>query len=68
MTLKELRETKQLTQAEVAKKLDVNQSAVSHWERGSHNITQKYLKKLAAIYGVTVDELLSDKKGANTVQ
>ena len=46
-----------LTQAEVAKRLNVDQTAVSHWERGDNPPLQKYRPQLAALYGVTVDEI-----------
>lgn len=58
MTLRELREAAGLTQVQVAKKLVVDQGAVSNWERGVNAPSVKYHKKLAKLYGVTVDELL----------
>lgn len=57
MTLKELRTRSGLTQAQVGKKVDVNQSAVSWWETGKWPPLRKYRKKLARLYGCTVDEL-----------
>lgn len=59
MTLKELRQRTGLTQEQVGKKLDVNQSAVSWWEMGKWLPLRKYHKKLSKLYGVTVDELLA---------
>ncbi len=58
MTLKEHRKQLGLTQSQVAEKLDVNQAAVSWWESGRWKPLRKYQKKLAALYGVTADELL----------
>lgn len=58
MTLKELRERAGKTQAEVALKMHVDQAAVSNWERGINRPLRKYHKKLAKLYGVTVEELL----------
>lgn len=58
LTLKELREKAGKTQAEVARKLRVDQSAVSNWERGINPPLRKYHRKLANLYGVTVEELL----------
>lgn len=57
MTLRELRENAMLKQEEVAKKLLVDQSAVSNWERGTAKPLRKYRKKLAKLYGVTVSEI-----------
>lgn len=65
MTLKERREAAGLTTAQVAKKLDVTASAVYNWEYGYNGIIRKYQKRLARLYGCTVDELL--KEGAGTV-
>lgn len=58
LTLKELRTRAGLRQDDVAKKLDVNQAAVSRWEAGETKPSRKYHKKLAKLYGCTVDELL----------
>ena len=60
MKLREYRERVGLRQIDVAKKLNVDQAAVSKWESGENRISRKYHKKLAKLYGVTVDELLSD--------
>jgi ribosome-binding protein aMBF1 (putative translation factor) len=58
LTLRELRERSGLTRAQVAKKLNVDLSCVTHWELGDWRPLRKYHKKLAKMYGVTVDELL----------
>lgn len=60
MTLKERREAAGLTTAQVAKKLDVTASAVYNWEYGYNGIIRKYQKRLARLYGCTVDELLKE--------
>ncbi len=53
MELRELRKKKGLRLVDVAKKLKVYASAVSQWERGINGITNKYIKPLAKLYGVT---------------
>lgn len=60
MTLKELRLSAKLRQEDVAKRLNVNQAAVSKWETGETKPSRKYHKELAKLYGCTVDELLTD--------
>lgn len=55
--LRHYRVAAKLSQAEVAKRLNVDQSAVSNWERGTNPPLQKYRPQLAALYGVTVDEI-----------
>lgn len=62
MTLRELRERSGLTRAQVAKKLDVDLSCVTHWELGDWRPLRKYHKKLAKMYGVTVNELLESSE------
>lgn len=57
-TLKELRVAAGLRQEDVAKKLNVDQTAVSNWERGKNRPCTKYRKKLAKLYGCTVEQLL----------
>lgn len=58
MRLKELRKTKNLTQAEVAANLGISAQVFSRYERGDHEPDNKMLCKLADFFGVTVDELL----------
>lgn len=59
--MKELREQAGMTQAEVAAKLEVDQSAVSRWESGSPPL-RKYAQKLARLYGVSVEYLLTSEQ------
>lgn len=49
-----------LSQADVAKALDVDQSAVHLWEAGKARPATKRLIPLAALLKCTVDELLND--------
>lgn len=60
MTLRELRVQAHLRQEDVARRMNVDQAAVSKWENGVTKPSRKYHKKLARLYGVTVDELLAD--------
>lgn len=57
MTLKERRLQFGLRQVDVAKKLDVDQAAVSKWESGETKPLRKYQKKLAKLYKCTIEEL-----------
>ena len=59
MTLKERRQKAGLLQADVAERLEVDQTAVSKWETGKSKPVKKYLKKLAVLYDCSVDDLLS---------
>lgn len=65
MRLREYRERAGLRQIDVAKKMNVDQAAVSKWESGENRISRKYHKKLARLYGVTVDALLADDAKAS---
>ena len=49
-----------LTQKEVADQIVVDQTAVSFWENGKTFPRASLLSKIAMLYGVTVDELLSE--------
>lgn len=49
-----------LTQAEVAKALGVDRSAVSLWETGTNKPRGNRMLDLAKLYGCTVDELLKE--------
>lgn len=56
--LKNLRATKGITQAELAKQLNVTQQAVGRWERSITSPDYDTLKNLAIIFHVTIDYLL----------
>lgn len=56
-TLKEFRIASGHTQHEVAKKLDVEQGAVSHWELGRAAPAKKYRVKLAKYYNVPLSAI-----------
>ena len=48
------------TQTEVARHMEVTTGAISQWENGISAPKIERLKKLAAFYGCTVDELLKE--------
>lgn len=67
MTIQERRKKAGMRQIDLAKKLQVNQAAVSNWERGKYLPQRKYQVKLAKIFGCKQEELFSgvmaEKKG-----
>lgn len=56
--LRKAREEKGLTQAEVAKLLDMSASAIGMYEQGRRDPDTDTLKKLAELYEVSTDYLL----------
>ena len=64
MSLKELRERAQLRQVDVAERLEVDQAAVSNWERGKNRPARKYQRKLAKLYGCSADDILAEQDTA----
>ncbi len=56
------RKNKGMTQMELANALGISYQAVSNWERGISMPDISNLGPLAEVLGVTVDEILSDKK------
>ncbi len=56
-----LRKAKGLTQAELAEKLNYSDKSVSKWERGDGTPDIIVLSKIAALFEVTLDEMVSDK-------
>lgn len=58
MSLRKLREQAGLRQVDVGKRLGVDQTTVCKWESGLSKPLKKYRKKLARLYGCTVDDLL----------
>ena len=58
----ELRRANDITQAELAEKLNYSDKAVSKWERGESVPDIMVLSEIADIFGVTVDYLLTEEK------
>lgn len=59
--LTEYRRLHGLKQAQLAEQLNYSDKSVSKWERGEGLPDVYVLTRLAALYGVTVDDLLSDR-------
>lgn len=60
--LQELRKQKKLTQEELSEILFVSRTAISKWESGRGYPSIDSLKAIAEFFGVTIDELLSNKE------
>lgn len=58
----ELRKEKNLTQEQLAEKLNITKNAVSKWERGISLMDLSLLKPLSKILGISVTELLNGEK------
>lgn len=56
--LKELRQKKKYTQAQIAKLMDVNVKTISRWEKGEFEIKPAQAKMLANYFGVSETYLL----------
>jgi len=63
--IKELREKKQLTQAELAEKLYVSDKTVSKWENGKGYPDLSLLESIAKVFDVSISELLSGRTVSN---
>lgn len=63
--IKYFREKAGLLQEELAKKMNVDQSAVSLWETGITFPSTKNLIKLSIIFNCTIDELLHPMKNSS---
>lgn len=55
-----LRKQSGMTQEELAAKIFVTRTAVSKWENGKGYPAIDSLKLLSSVYGVSLDELISD--------
>ena len=56
--IRDLRERAHLTQAQLAKELDITQSSYSYYEIGRRDIPTETLIKLAKYFNTSVDYLL----------
>ena len=63
--IRELREKKGLTQAELAEQLFVSDKAVSKWENGKGYPDISLLESIAAVFGISVAELLCGRTVSN---
>lgn len=55
-----------LTQTEAARRLGVDQSAVSFWESGKKHPRASMLVKIADLYCCSIDELMGRSAGQNS--
>jgi len=62
IALKQKRNEAGLTQERVADKLHVSRQAVSNWETGRHLPDITLINQLAKLYGVSMDELVNQKR------
>lgn len=58
LRLKEARKAKGLTQVDVSREIGISQNGYSDWETGKNRVDTNSLKKLAELFGVSVDYLL----------
>jgi len=65
--LRALRQSHGISQAEVARRLGVDQSHISNVERGVRGLTIQQVVKLSRALGVAADEILNNGKRAPAV-
>lgn len=63
--IRELREKNNLTQAQLAEKLNVSDKTISKWETGKGYPDISLLEPIASVFGVSIMELLSGKAISN---
>ena len=56
-----IRQEHRMTQQEVAARLNVDRSTVTHWEAGIAKPRAETLRKLARLYGCSMDVLLIEQ-------
>ena len=66
MNIKKLRESKRLTQGELAAVAGVDKNTVWRWETNSRRPGPKKLEILASFFGVSIGELLSHEETEST--
>lgn len=66
--LKELRKEKNLTQEELAEKLNVSGRTVSRWETGSNMPDISMLVELAEFYDVSIPEIINGERESGTMK
>ena len=61
-TIAELRKKKKWTQTELAQKLNVSDKAVSKWENDGGLPSVEFFPKLAELFGVSIDYLMTGRE------
>ena len=61
--VRELREQRRLTQSELGKLVEADETAVSRWESGARPLTPSVLARLAKVFKVETWEVLVDRDG-----
>lgn len=62
MNLKNLRTRHQLTQEDVAERLNVSRQVIAKWEKGESTPDIQHCMELAKLYNVTLDNLVNFKE------
>ncbi len=68
MRLRELRKQKGLTTVQLAKMVGCSNPTITHYERGDRKPDTDMLKKLADVFGVSVDYLLGREEKSPAAQ
>ena len=59
--IKELRQSRGITQSVLAKYLGVAQNTLSYWEQGKYDVDNLSLQRIANYFGVSIDALLGNE-------
>lgn len=65
-TIKKIREQKGLLQKQVAAQLHIGQTNYNKLENGGREPSVRELQKLATLFGMTIDQILSGEEGLPT--
>lgn len=66
--LKQLREDKKISQAELARELNVAQGTIGNWETGKRTPDINTLKVIANYFNVTIDYLMENENSTKKSQ
>lgn len=62
MNLKSIKESRNMTQLELATELKISRSSVAMWESGKISPRVEMLIKLSTLFNCTIDELVKGEK------
>lgn len=68
LQLKDIRKSKNISQVEMAKAINVTQGTIANWETGKRTPDLEMLKRIANYFDISLDELTGNKRESSNIR